>query len=52
MVCFFEFLTPSTLEGCNFLNFNPFLTIFSVPNVPIEKNLSFVWTPETLEPSP
>jgi hypothetical protein len=26
---FFEFLTPSTLGGCNFLNFNSFLTIFS-----------------------
>jgi len=32
---FFEFLTPSTLGGCNFLNSNPFFTIFSVPDVQI-----------------
>jgi hypothetical protein len=28
---FFEFLTPSTLEGCNFLHFILFLTIFNAP---------------------
>jgi hypothetical protein len=32
---FFNFLTPSTLGGRNFLNSNPFLTIFSARDVPI-----------------
>jgi hypothetical protein len=35
VVCFFEFLTPSTLGGYNFLNSTPFSTIFSAPNAPI-----------------
>jgi hypothetical protein len=35
MVCFFEFLTPSTLGGRNFLDYILFLTIFNVPHVPI-----------------
>jgi hypothetical protein len=35
MVCFFEFLTPSTLGGHNFLNPIPFLIIFSAPYAPI-----------------
>ncbi len=30
VVCFFEFLTPSTLGGCDFFNSIPFLTIFNV----------------------
>jgi hypothetical protein len=29
-------LDPSTLEGRNFFNYNPFLTIFSAPDAPIE----------------
>jgi len=32
---FFEFLTPFTLGGCNFLTSIPFSTIFNVPNAPI-----------------
>jgi hypothetical protein len=32
---FFEFLTPFTLGGHNFLVSNPFLTIVSVPDAPI-----------------
>ncbi len=35
MVCFFEFLTPSTLRGHNFLNSIMFFMIFSASNVPI-----------------
>jgi hypothetical protein len=31
MVCFFEFLIPSTLGGCNFPNSNPFLSVSDVP---------------------
>ncbi len=31
----FEFLTPSTLGNYNFLNYIPFFTIFSAPDVPI-----------------
>jgi hypothetical protein len=37
VVCFFEFLTPSTLRGNKFLNFIPFLTIFWTPNVSIRR---------------
>ncbi len=33
---FFEFLTPSTLRGHNFLNSIPFLMIFSAPDAPIK----------------
>ncbi len=33
---FFEFLTSSTLGGCNFFNYILFLTIFSAPNAPYE----------------
>jgi hypothetical protein len=29
-------LDPLTLGGCNVFNYNPFLTIFSAPNAPIE----------------
>jgi hypothetical protein len=36
MVYFFEFLTPSTLGGHNYLNFIPFLMIFSASYVPIK----------------
>jgi hypothetical protein len=36
VVCFFEFLTPSTLGGRNFLNFISFLTILSALDVPIK----------------
>ncbi len=32
---FFEFLTPSTLGGCNFLKSIPFWTMFSLPDAPI-----------------
>ncbi len=32
---FFEFLTPSTLGGCNFLNSNPFLMISNAPDASI-----------------
>jgi hypothetical protein len=32
VVCFFEFLTPSTLRGHNFFNFIPFLKIFNAPD--------------------
>jgi len=35
VVCVFEFLTPSTLGGFNFLNSITFLTIFSVTNAPL-----------------
>jgi hypothetical protein len=35
VVCFFEFFTPFTLGGHNFLNSNIFLTIFNAPNVPM-----------------
>ncbi len=35
VVCFFEFLTPSTLEGRNFFNSISFFTIFSVTNAPL-----------------
>jgi hypothetical protein len=35
VVCFFEFLTPFTLRGHNFLNSIPFLTIFCLLNVTI-----------------
>jgi len=31
---FFEFLTPFTLQDCNFLLSNPFLTIVNVSDVP------------------
>jgi hypothetical protein len=34
VVCCFEFLTPCTLVGRNFLNSNFFLTILSASNVP------------------
>jgi len=34
MVCFFEFLTPFTLGGHNFLISNPFSTIVSVFDAP------------------
>jgi hypothetical protein len=34
MVCFFEFLTPFLLKGCNFFIFNPFLMVVSVLDVP------------------
>jgi hypothetical protein len=37
MVCFFEFLTPFILGGHNYLNFIPFLTIFSAPYLPIKR---------------
>ncbi len=32
---FFWVLDPSTLGGCNFLNFIPFLAIFNVPDAPV-----------------
>jgi hypothetical protein len=35
MVCFFEFLTPSTMGGYNFLNSIPFWKTFSALDVPI-----------------
>jgi hypothetical protein len=34
---FFEFLTPFILGGCNFLNPNPFLMIFSASKTPIRR---------------
>ncbi len=37
MICFFEFLTPSTLKGHNFLNSIYFLTIFSPLDAPIRR---------------
>ncbi len=37
VVCFFEFLTPFTSTGHNFLNSIPFFTISNAPNVPIRK---------------
>ncbi len=33
---FFKLTTPSTLRGCNFLNFIPFLTIFCAPDMSIK----------------
>jgi hypothetical protein len=41
---FFDFLTPSTLGGCNFLNSIMFLTIFSAPHVPISRFKFFLDT--------
>ncbi len=38
MVCFLSSWLPLLWGGHNFLNFNPFLTIFHVPDAPIEKN--------------
>jgi hypothetical protein len=37
VVYIFEFLTPSTLRGCNILNFNQFSTIFYAPVAPIRE---------------
>jgi hypothetical protein len=36
MAYFFEFLTPYTLGGHNFLNFIPFLIIFNALKAPIK----------------
>jgi hypothetical protein len=52
---FFQFLTPFTLGGHNFVISNLFLTIVSVLDVPRgakRRDLNFVWTPEATEPSP
>jgi hypothetical protein len=49
---FFKFLDPLYFGGCNFLIFNPFLTIVSVSNAPKRRGSSFVWPLETMEPSP
>jgi hypothetical protein len=49
---FFEFLTPLYFGGCNFLNSNPFLTIFSALNVPKKRASSFVNTRKTMKLSP
>jgi hypothetical protein len=44
MVCLFYFLTLSNFGGCNFLNSNLFLTIFSAPNAPIRRVQVFLNT--------
>jgi hypothetical protein len=48
---FFEFLTPFTLGGCNFLISNQFSTIVIVSDAPRRGVQVLVWTPETMERS-
>jgi hypothetical protein len=49
---FFEFLTPSTLGCCNFLNSNRFLIIFNAPHAPMEGVQVLLGTPKIIKPSP
>jgi hypothetical protein len=40
-LCFFEFLTPSSLGASNFLNSNLLLAFFSVPDAPVRVQVWF-----------